>query len=123
MWDGLQEGADLYKRVRALPVKHKAIENPVMHKYAKEIIQPGPRQVVQPWWFGDEAFKATGFELIGLPPLVPTNKLVPPRAGTPEHRAWSHIHLAPPGPDRWKVRSRTFQGIANAMADQWGVAA
>ena len=66
--------------------------------------------------------KATGFYLRGLPPLVPTNKLVPPRkAEEPErHAKWSAIHRASPGPDRWKIRSRTFQGLAEACADQWG---
>ncbi|WP_306003233.1 hypothetical protein [Brevundimonas sp. C43] len=79
-----------------------------------------PAQTVQPWWFGDPAFKGTGLYLRGLPALVPTNRLTPPKPGTPEHKAWSAIHRAPPGPDRWAFRSKTFAGIANAMADQWG---
>lgn len=120
MWAALDEAAEFYRRIRALPVHRKAIENPVMHKYARERIDIGPRQVVQPWWFGDPAFKATGFELINLPPLVATNRLTPPKSGTPEHKAWSAIHRAPPGPNRWKVRSKTFQGLARAMAEQWG---
>ena len=77
-------------------------------------------QIVQPWWFGEPFFKATGLYLRGLPPLEPTRRLVPPKAGTPEHKAWSMIHRMPPGPDRWRRRSRTFEGIADAMADQWG---
>jgi hypothetical protein len=120
MWDDLDDAAAFYRRVRDLPVPRKAIENPVMHKYARERIQIGPRQVVQPWWFGEQAFKATGFELIGLPPLVPTRKLTPPKPGTAEHKAWSQIHRASPSKDRWKIRSKTYQGIANAMAEQWG---
>lgn len=123
MWDGLDAAAEFYRRVRALPIRRKAIENPVMHKYARERIQIGARQVVQPWWFGDRAFKATGFELIHLPPLLPTNRLTPPASNTDEHKAWSQIHRASPGPDRWKIRSRTFQGIADAMAAQWGQSA
>jgi hypothetical protein len=75
---------------------------------------------VQPWWFGDPFFKATGWELIGLPPLKPTNKLTPPKKGTPEHKAWSAVHMASPGPDRWKERSRSFPGMAAACAAQWG---
>jgi hypothetical protein len=78
---------------------------------------------VQPWWFGDPAFKATSLYLRGLPPLVPTNRLTPPKPGTDEHKAWSAIHRAPPGPNRWAFRSRTFDGIAAAMADQWSEAA
>lgn len=120
MWAELEEAAAFYRRVRDLPIPLKALENPVMHKYARERIGIGARQVVQPWWFGEPAFKATGFELIGLPPLVPTRRLTPPRPGTPEHRAWSRVHMASPGPNRWKERSRTFPGIAAAMADQWG---
>jgi hypothetical protein len=120
MWQELEEGAAFYKALRDAPIGKKAIENPIMHCYARERIKVGFRQVVQPWWFGEPFFKATGLELINLPPLVPTDKLVPPKKGTPEHRAWSAVHLAPPSPDRWKIRSTTFQGIADAMALQWG---
>ncbi len=120
MWRELEEGVEFYKTLRDAPIKYKAIENPIMHCYARERINPGPRQIVQPWHFGDEAFKATGFELINLPPLKPTNRLVPPKSGTDEHKRWSAIHRAPPGEFRWKFRSTTFPGIANAMAQQWG---
>jgi hypothetical protein len=120
MWSDLDVAAAFYCAVRDLPIRCKAIENPVMHKYARDRIRPGYRQVVQPWWFGDPAFKATGFELVNLPPLVPTNRLTPPKAGTPEHVQWSMVHRASPGPDRWKIRSRTFAGVASAMAEQWG---
>jgi hypothetical protein len=65
-------------------------------------------------------FKATGLELIGLPPLRPTNKLPPPKTGTAEHKAWSRVHREPPGPDRARRRSETFPGLADAMAEQWG---
>ena len=77
-------------------------------------------QIVQPWWFGDPAFKATGLYTRGLPQLVPTHRLTAPKPGTEAHKAWSAIHRAPPGPDRWKVRSKTFAGMAEAWADQWG---
>jgi hypothetical protein len=120
MWRALFAGAEFYKALRDAPIALKAIENPVMHCHARELIQPGSRQIVQPWWFGDPFFKATGFELIGLPRLVATNKLTPPRKGTPEHKAWSAVHMASPGPNRSRERSRTFPGIAAAMAMQWG---
>jgi hypothetical protein len=120
MWRELDEAAEFYKLLRDAPIPKKAIENPIMHKYARERVSIGHRQVVQPWWFGDEAFKATGLELIGLPDLVPTNKLDTPAKGTADHKAWSAVHRASPGPDRWKDRSRTYPGIAEAMADQWG---
>ena len=91
-----------------------------MHRHAMELTQRGPTQFVQPWWFGDPYFKSTGFELINLPKLAPTNRLVPPKAGTDEHKAWSRIHRMPPGPDRSRLRSDTFPGMADACADQWG---
>lgn len=124
MWAELDEGAALFSACWRAPIARVAIENPVMHKHARARLPadlPRP-QIVQPWWFGDPAFKATGWYLRGLPPLVPTNKLVPPRkAEEPErHAEWSAIHRASPGPDRWKIRSRTFQGLAEACADQWG---
>jgi hypothetical protein len=120
MWADLDAAAEFYLALRNAPIPKKALENPIMHRYAKERLGSFPRQVVQPWWFGEEAFKATGFELHGLPPLLPTNKLTPPASGTEGHKRWSVIHRASPGPDRWKERSRTFQGVADAMALFWG---
>jgi hypothetical protein len=120
MWRDLFEGAEFYKKLREAPIKKKCIENPIMHCHARELINPGHRQVVQPWWFGDKAFKATGFELIGLPDLVPTNKLTPPEKGTEEHKEWSWVHRMAPSKDRATLRSKTFPGIADAMAEQWG---
>lgn len=119
-WADMREAAEFYLLLRNAPIQMKAIENPVMHCHARELVGSVRRQIVQPWWFGDPAFKATGLELHGLPDLVPTNKLTPPKSGTDEHKAWSAIHRASPGPNRWKDRSRTFQGIAAAMAAQWG---
>jgi hypothetical protein len=118
----LEEGADLFSACWNAPIERVAVENPVMHRHAKALIrnyQP-PAQTVQPWWFGEPAFKATGLYLRGLPPLRPTNRLTPPKPGTEEHKAWSAVHRAPPRPNRWAIRSRTFQGIADAMAEQWG---
>lgn len=120
-WPKLFEAAKFYRQLRdAKHIPMRAIENPVMHRYAIQLIEPVGRQVVQPWWFGDKAFKATGLELIGLPELKPTNKLTPPKKGTQEHKEWSFIHRMPPGEDREEKRSETFPGIADAMANQWG---
>ena len=118
----LEEGAALFSACWNAPIDRVAVENPVMHRHAKALIQnfQPATQTVQPWWFGEPAFKATGLYLRGLPALAETNRLTPPKAGTPEHKAWSAIHRAPPGPNRWAIRSRTFQGLADAMADQWG---
>lgn len=78
MWKELYDAVTFYKKLRDANIPKKAIENPIFHKYARAMIGSSDRQVVQPWWFGDKAFKATGFELIDLPELVPTNKLTPP---------------------------------------------
>ena len=120
LWDDLDAACEFYLKFREAPVPLKAIENPVMHKHAIARIGSIKRHIVQPWWFGDKAFKATGFELHGLSPLKPTNRLTTPLPGTEEHKKWSSVHREPPGPNRWKNRSRTFPGIALAMAQQWG---
>lgn len=97
--------------VRALfnaPIRFKALENP------KSVISSQirkPDQIIQPWMFGHGETKETHFWLEGLPPLTPTD-IVDGRSPVVHHMA--------PGPDRWKNRSRTYQGIAEAIADQWG---
>lgn len=93
--------------MRAL-VPHIALENPVS-VISSKIRKPD--QTIQPWMFGHGETKATCLWLKNLPKLKPTNIV--------EGRE-PRIHRMPPGPDRWKERSRTFQGIADAMADQWG---
>lgn len=90
------------------PIERIAIENPISimsTRYRK------PDQIIQPWQFGHPETKATCLWLQNLPPLRPTN-VVPGRA--------NRVHREPPGPDRWKNRSRTYRGIADAMASQWG---
>lgn len=88
--------------------KRIAIENPVgiMSTHYRK-----PDQIIQPWMFGHGETKATCLWLFNLPKLVPTNIV-----GGREGRVWKE----PPSKDRWKNRSRTYQGIANAMAAQWG---
>lgn len=119
-WRKMEEAAAFYRTCRDAPIEHKAIENPVMHGHAIRLTQRGTTQFVHPHFFGEPFFKNTGFELVNLPPLRKVNPLTPPKPGTAAHRAWSRCHRAPPGPDRAKVRSRTYQGIADAIADQWG---
>ena len=120
LWEEMEDAAEFYLKLRNAPINKKCIENPIMHKYARELLGDTPRQVVQPWWFGEETFKATGYELHGLPELTPSNKLIPPKPGTNEHKSWSWVHRCPPSADRWKIRSTTPQGITDAMAEQWG---
>lgn len=122
MWAELDEGAAFFSDLWNAPIERICVENPQMHRHAKERIRnyEPPAQTVQPWWFGEPCFKATGLYLRNLPKLTPTNRLLPPKASTDEHKAWSRVHRATPSPDRWKERSRFFPGIAQAMADQWG---
>lgn len=120
-WADLHKAAAFFNAFKNSNAPRIAIENPIPHKHARALIG-APTQYVQPWWFGDEAFKATGFWLYGLPPLVATDKLTPPKPGTDEHKRWSFIHRMPPGPDREEKRSNTFPGIAAAAAQQWGAA-
>ena len=121
MWAELDEGAALFSDCLNAPIPHVAVENPVMHIHARNRIKGWIKpQIVQPWWFGDPAFKATGLYTKNLPFLVPSNRLHPPKPNTPDHKSWSAVHRAPPSPDRWENRSKTFQGMADAWADQWG---
>lgn len=78
-----------------------------------------PAQYVQPWMFGHTEQKKTGLWLHGLPPLVETNNVYEQMMRLPKNQR-ERLHYLPPSPDRWKIRSETFQGIADAMAEQWG---
>ena len=122
MWADLDAGAALFSACWNAPIDRVVVENPVMHKHAKARISnyQAPAQIVQPWWFGDPAFKATGLYIRGVKPLVATDRLEPPKPGTDAHKQWSAVHRATPAPDRWKIRSKTFPGIARAIASQMG---
>lgn len=103
-----QAAIEFFLALARAPIPRIAIENPVciMSSVWRE-----PDQIIQPWQFGHGEVKATCLWLKGLPPLVPT-KIV-----TGRH---PRVHLMPPSADRWKERSRTLSGIAEAMASQWG---
>ena len=119
-WAKLDEAAAFFKRLLNAPIPRICIENPIMHKYAKERIG-GVRQsqVIQPWMFGHPEQKATCLWLKGLPPLQPTHNVKAEMDALPDNER-QRLHYLPPSPDRWKLRSTTFQGIADAMAAQWG---
>ena len=109
--DGRQQAAvSFFMRLirRSAHIPMVAIENPVC---IMSSLYRKPDQIIQPWMFGHGETKATCLWLKGLPLLMPTNNV--------EGRE-ARIHRMPPSPDRWKERSKTFQGIADAMADQWG---
>lgn len=110
-WAAMEDAARFFRLLLDAPIPRVAVENPIMHRYGREIIGSGPTQIVQPYWFGHGETKATGLWLRNLPPLVPTN-MVPERV--------QRVHLMAPGPNRWRERSRTLPGLAAAMADRWG---
>ena len=111
-WSRMLDAAKFFRALMLAPIPRIAVENPIMHKWARAAIGVKPAdQIIQPWQFGHGETKATGLWLRNLPKLEPTNIV----AGR-EPR----VHHASPGPDRWKERSRTLTGIAEAMADQWG---
>lgn len=119
-WDKLDDGAAFFKLLLNAPISKIAIENPIMHKYAKERIGGVKQsQVIQPWMFGHMEQKATCLWLKGLPLLKPTNNVKNEMLKLPKNVA-QRLHYLPPGPERWKLRSTTFKGIADAMAKQWG---
>ena len=103
-----QEALEFVRLLLEADIPKIALENPISIISSK--IRK-PDQIIQPWQFGHGETKATCLWLKGLPKLVPTN-IVEGR----EQR----IHKMPPSPNRWKERSRTYQGIADAMARQWG---
>lgn len=124
IWSHLDAGAALFSDCWNADIPRIAIENPVMHRHAKERISNYQEftQSVQPWQFGhdpdgpDNEKKRTCFWLKGLPALEPTGTL----DGT---NARNSVHYASPGADRATERSRFFPGMAQAMAEQWGMAA
>ena len=115
MWAELETGAALFSAFWNAPIPRIAVENPVMHKHAKALIEgyAPPAQSVQPWQYGHGEVKRTCLWLRGLPVLTPTDVVDGREA---------RVHRMPPGPNRGKERSRFFSGIADAMADQWGIA-
>jgi hypothetical protein len=118
-WGKLREATIFFKMFLDLDAPLIAVENPVMHRYATELIGRKQDQIVQPWMFGHMEAKGTGLWLKGLPSLKPTNNVkAETMLLTPKER--DRVHWAAPGPNRWKERSRTYPGIAQAMAEQWG---
>lgn len=119
-WAKLDDAAAFFLTLWNAPIPRIALENPVMHKYAKEriggLVQA---QTVQPWMFGHTEQKATCLWLKGLPKLRETHNVKAEMTRLPPNER-QRLHYLPPSPDRWKLRSKTFDGLAAAMADQWG---
>lgn len=107
--DGRQQSAiSFFMMLIKSDIPMIAVENPVC---IMSSLYRKPDQIIQPWQFGHGETKSTCLWLKGLPILQATNIV--------EGRS-DRIHKMPPSPDRWKERSKTYQGIANAMANQWG---
>ena len=104
-----QEALDFVRRLMSAPINHIAIENPIS-VISSKIRKPD--QIIHPWMFGHGETKATCLWLKNLPPLQPT-EIVEGRE--------NKVHKMPPSEHRWKLRSLTYQGIADAMGDQWSV--
>ena len=110
LWDQLDDACSFFRHLMTAPVDRIAIENPIPHRYALDRIGRKYDQIIQPWQHGHGETKATCLWLKNLPKLTPSN-VVSGREG----KVWK----MPPGENRWKERSRTYTGIAEAMADQW----
>ena len=106
--EAMEEARDFFNGLLHASVPRICVENPLPIVHAR---LPAPTQTIQPWQFGHGETKATCLWLKNLPPLTPTN-IVDGRA--------NRVHHMSPGPNRWKERSRTYSGIAVAMAWQWG---
>jgi hypothetical protein len=110
-WALMTQAAEFFRALLDCEIPLRALENPIMHRYAAEIVGSRQDQIVHPWQHGHGEQKATCLWLRGLPNLSPTD-IVEGR----EQRIWRMSKSN----DRGKLRSITYQGIADAMADQWG---
>jgi hypothetical protein len=109
-WEQLKEAAEFFNKFKTANIPRIAIENPQPHKWATELI--GHYDIkVQPWWFGDGYTKGICLWLKNLPPLMAT---IVSEGRIPQ------VHHEPPGINQAKNRSRTYPGVADAMANQWG---
>ena len=122
-WEQMYKAAYFFKEILNTPIPKVCVENPIMHGYAREIIGARPTQTIQPYNFGADASKRTGLWLRGLPELVNTAYVEPrmvdgkPRWANQTDGGWNKLA---PSPTRGIERARTYQGIAEAMAEQWG---
>ena len=112
-----EEALDFIRLLLEAPVPRIALENPI-GCISSRIRKPD--QIIQPWQFGHPESKATCLWLKGLPLLTCTQVLEKPASGRWENQTPSGQNKLGPGPDRWKERSKTYQGVADAFATQWG---
>jgi site-specific DNA-cytosine methylase len=113
------EALDFVRLLLSAPIDKIALENPI--SIISSRIRK-PNQIIQPWQFGHPESKSTCLWLKNLPSLIPTDVLPLPASGRWSNQTPSGQNKLGPSPDRWKERSKTYQGIAEAMAQQWGAA-
>lgn len=137
-WEQLAKAIEFFNAIKTVNTRHLAIENPIPHRHARvgghrrievgaanvrEFVMPkgigDPTQTVQPWMFGHTESKATSWWLTNLPDLVPTQNVKAEMLALPKSETHK-VHYASPGEGRWMARSTAFEGMAAAMADQWG---
>ena len=120
-WHNMVQAAAFFKRLLDLPFP-VVCENPRMHPYGLFVLQVWPFCSTQPHLHGDEAFKETLFwrNDESFQPLTATKPLPVPAYGTDEYKRWSKVFRMAPGPNRERDRSKTYPGLAQAMATQWG---
>ncbi len=122
-WNDMRAGAAFFAALYRANCGRVAVENPVMHGHAASYLAglgvPAFSQSIQPYQFGHLETKRTCLWLRGLPALVGTEDVEAAMRKLPKSQT-NRVHLASPGPERWAMRSRTFPGIAEAMAMQWG---
>jgi len=126
-WQKMKDAGQFFRHLWCAPdIPKICIENPIMHWYGKD--EAGVayahdkeefKQIIQPWMFGHPEQKATCLWLRNLPKLKPTNNVREEMMKLPDNQR-QRMHYLPPSPDRQTIRSRTFPGIAAAMAEQWG---
>ena len=118
-WDKMIAAAVFFRMFLCTDIPHICVENPVMHKYALEHIGEKHTQTIQPYQFGHPESKRTCLWLKNLPSLKPTKILSLPKKGHWENQCPGGQNKIGPSADRWKLRSVTYPGIAEAMAEQW----
>lgn len=119
-WEQIYQACEFFNVFQSLgEAGHRVvIENPIQHKYAREYITKY-NQIIQPYQFGHMETKATCLWLYNMPELKETNNVYEEMIKLPYNER-AKVHCCAPGPDRAKLRSKTYTGIANAMAEQWG---
>ena len=119
-WKKMYDACEFFNKFIDHPCEKICIENPIPHKYSASWLKQKYTQLIQPWHFGHKKTKATCLWLKGLPKLKPTNIVGPPPKDKEERKKWAECHRMSPGSEREKIRSLTYQGIADAFATQWG---